>query len=162
MPTAGQVSNELERCVIELLEAQRDTIVPLSDLQAALDARLAARAPGPASLIAGIQRRPDLFVVLAHSELIPGAHAWPRDVRERYNAELSGAGLGTETHVALEHGASDGRARSRPDDDVLGALQHSVLQLWRARETDRAPVLDNAVSLFDTVRAALRSVSDTE
>jgi hypothetical protein len=161
MPSAGQVSNELERCVIELLEAQPNAIVPLSDLQAALDARLAARAPGPASLIAGIQRRPDLFVVLAHNERIPGADAWPRDVRERYNAELSGAGLCAETHLALEHSAAGTRSQSR-DADVLGVLQYSVLQLWRSREKERAPVLDNAVTLFDTVRTALRSEADTK
>jgi hypothetical protein len=162
MFAAGQVSNELERCVIEILEAQSDAIIRLSDLQTALDARLAARAPGPASLIAGIQRRPDLFMVLAHSDSLPGAETWPRELRARYDAALSDARLRAETHIGLKRDVPEPRSSDGAARDVLRVLQHSVLRLWRVREKQPALDFDGAVSLFDTVRSALHSSGNAE
>ncbi len=162
MPVAGQISNELERCVVELLQAQPDAMISISDLQAALDTRLAERAPGPVTLMTGIERRPDLFLVLEHVEHLPGAETWPRELRSTYDTAFSSAGLAAETHIALERSASEPSLPAVAGTDILRVLQHSVLRLWRVREKRQTPGLSGAVELIDTVRTALHSNSDTE
>jgi hypothetical protein len=162
MPVAGQVSSELERSVVELLEAKSDAIIPLSHLQSALEALLAKRAPGPASLIAGIRRRPDLFLVIAHDDNLPGAEIWPRELRERYDIALSDAGVRPEMHIALRRDVSNAPAATGDSRDVIRELQHSVLRLWRVRENQPAPGLDGVVTLVDTVRVALDSNSNAQ
>jgi hypothetical protein len=115
-----------ENRVLGILRREDDLVVPLSRVRGRMESNH-ERAPAEGALLSYLERRPDLFLLLAPGRRAPGYDAWPAELRGEYAEVLDTSTLRRETHVALRETLVTEPASG---DRLVLQLQRTLLQLW--------------------------------
>ena len=134
-----------ETRLLGILRHDDELVVPLSRVRGRMEPSPECVADDSA-LISCLQRRPDLFVLLAHERRAPGYDAWPAELRFEYAEVLENGSASKEGHVALRETLVTRRAAG---DGLVLQVQRTLLQLWGDQDDGVRSEVAKALEILD-------------
>ncbi|HEX6938012.1 MAG TPA: hypothetical protein VF158_01275 [Longimicrobiales bacterium] len=154
------MSDPVERCAREVLDADAALTLPLSRLHRALVAEAGPSVGTYGQLRDRLRRSPDRFTLVEPPALPWDAEAWPEEARRSYRDGLRRVGVVAEPRVVLREPGSPAGGGGAGLVTLFRRADAALIELWAAVSGDpeaRAPVVE-AMTRVDDLRAAASQI----